>query len=126
MSKKISLPVPTESEEQQALFRWAEVNQSRYPQLALLYHVPNGGKRTKATAARLKAEGVKSGVPDICLPCANSRHHGLYIELKRVWRGCISPEQHRWIDALNAAGYRAVVCKGWAEAAAEIMSYLEG
>lgn len=126
MAVKINIPVPTESEEQQALFRWAELNQGRYPQLALLYHVPNGGQRNKVTAARLKAEGVKSGVPDICLPHASRTYHGLYIELKRVRRGSVSPEQSAWIKALNAAGYRAVVCKGWAEAAAEIMSYLEG
>ena len=55
------LPVPTESEEQQALFEWAERLCFRYPELALLYHIPNEGKRSKATGARLKKEGMKSG-----------------------------------------------------------------
>ena len=30
-----------------------------------MHHIPNGGKRGKAEAARLKAMGVKPGVSDI-------------------------------------------------------------
>lgn len=59
-----SLPVPTESVEQQCLFRWAAFQSGRFPELALLYHVPNGGSRKKAEAGRFRAEGVKAGVPD--------------------------------------------------------------
>ncbi len=44
--------------------------------------MPNGGKRDKATAAVLKRQGVKAGVPDIMLPAARAGYHGLYIELK--------------------------------------------
>ena len=65
-----SLPVPTESVEQQCLFRWAAFQSGRFPELALLYHVPNGGSRKKAEAGRFRAEGVKAGVPDLCLPVA--------------------------------------------------------
>lgn len=61
-----SLPVPTESVEQQCLFRWAAFQSGRFPELALLYHVPNGGSRKKAEAGRFRAEGVKAGVPDLC------------------------------------------------------------
>lgn len=78
-----SLPVPTESVEQQCLFRWAAFQSGRFPELALLYHVPNGGSRKKAEAGRFRAEGVKAGVPDLCLPVARGGFHGLYIELKR-------------------------------------------
>ena len=53
-----SLPVPTESVEQQCLFRWAAFQSGRFPELALLYHVPNGGSRKKAEAGRFRAEGV--------------------------------------------------------------------
>lgn len=58
-------PVPTESVEQQLLFRWARFYVSKYPELALLYHIPNGGSRRKSEAGRFKAEGVKAGVPDL-------------------------------------------------------------
>ena len=61
-----SLPVPTESVEQQCLFRWAAFQSGRFPELALLYHVPNGGSRKKAEAGRFRAEGVRR----VCRICA--------------------------------------------------------
>ena len=39
-----------------------------YPDLELLYHVPNGGSRNKAEASKLKRMGVRAGVPDLVLP----------------------------------------------------------
>ena len=57
----------SEHQEQVALFRWAEFAIARWPELALMYAIPNGGHRHKAVAAGLKAEGVKRGVPDVCL-----------------------------------------------------------
>lgn len=119
-----SLPIPTEAEEQIALFEWAELQKGRFPELALLYHVPNGGSRNKIEAARLQAQGVKSGVPDLCLPVARGANHGLYIELKRQRGGRISAEQARWIDGLLKQGYAAAICKGWQEAARVIADYL--
>lgn len=82
------LPVPTEAQEQITLFSWAAVQ--AIPELALLYHIPNGGSRHKAEAARLRAEGVRSGVPDLCLPVPRGGCHGLYIELKRLRGGRLS------------------------------------
>lgn len=120
----LTLPVPTEAEEQIALFEWATLQSGRFPELALLYHVPNGGSRNKIEAARLRAQGVKSGVPDLCLPVARGANHGLYIELKRQRGGRISEEQVRWINGLLEQGYAAAVCKGWQEAASVIIGYL--
>ncbi len=114
-----------EHAEQAALFRWAEFARARLPELALLYAVPNGGHRHKATAARLKAEGVKRGVPDVCLPVARSGAHGLYIEIKTE-RGKATPEQLGWICALRRQGYAAEVCRGWESARSMIEHYLTG
>ena len=72
----------SEEQEQVALFKWAKLQENVYPALRLLYHIPNGGKRDKVTAARLKAAGVKAGVPDICLPVPAGGCNGLYIEMK--------------------------------------------
>lgn len=119
-----NLPMPTESEEQQALFQWASIQAGRYPELALLYHIPNEGKRSRATGGRMRAEGLKPGVPDICLPVARGKSHGLYIELKRRMRSRTTTEQMEWLEALAAQGYVAAVCKGWQEAADMIMRYL--
>ena len=116
----------TESQEQQLLFEWAALSAGKWPELALMYHIPNGGSRSKAEAGRFKAEGVKAGVPDICLPVARGGYHGLYIELKRVKGGRVSPAQQGWIAALRDQGYCACVCKGWDDAAHVIKAYLEG
>ena len=119
-----AISVPTESVEQQCLFRWAEFQSGRYPELKLLYHVPNGGSRKKSEAGRFKAEGVKAGVPDLCLPVACGGYHGLYIELKRLKHSKTSEDQKAWIAQLNEQGYCAVVCKGWEAAAKVITEYL--
>lgn len=118
----ISLPVPTEAQEQITLFSWAAVQ--AVPELALLYHIPNGGSRHKAEAARLRAEGVRAGVPDLCLPVPRGGFHGLYIELKRLRGGRVSDRQKEWLAALGAQGYAVAVCNGWEDAAGTIMGYL--
>lgn len=117
--------IPTESQEQQALFQWAAfAEHSLWGELWGLYHIPNGGSRNKAEAARLKAEGVKKGVPDICLPVPRGGYHGLYIELKRQKGGRLSEEQKEWLRFLSAQGYKAVACMGWEDAMGVIDEYL--
>ena len=76
--KADKLPVPLESTEQRNLFTWAAMQSAAWPQLRLLYHVPNSGYRTATEAARFRAEGVQPGVPDLCLPVARHGFHGLY------------------------------------------------
>lgn len=115
----------SESEEQCALFQWAEMMSRKHPELSLLYHIPNGGARSKGTAGRLKAEGVKSGVPDLCLPVARGKYHGLYIEMK-VGKNKPTANQVKWIDALIHEGYQAKVCYGWQDATQVIERYLKG
>ncbi len=74
--------------------------------------------------AKLKAEGVKAGVPDYILPVAAGGFHGLAIELKRQQGGRTSGEQEQWIEALRAEGWRAEVCKGWQQALSVLGEYL--
>jgi len=118
-------PIPTEAQEQVSLFRWARMESRLYPELTLLYHIPNGGSRHLLEARNLKAQGVKPGVPDICLPVPRKGCHGLYIELKRRKGGRLAPEQSQWINDLAEQGYSAAVCKGWEAAAELIMGYLD-
>lgn len=119
-------PIPTESAEQQLLFQWARMQSGKYPELMLLYHIPNEGKRSHKTGARMKAEGIKTGVPDICLPVARGGHHGLYIELKRVKNSRVTEDQMRWLEDLARQGYVAAVCRGADEAIELITRYLSG
>lgn len=114
-----------ESGNQEALFEWAAYNTVRFPELEYMHHVPNGGKRDKATAIALKRQGVKAGVPDIVLPVPRGGYHGLYIELK-VGKNTTTGNQKRWIRFLGEQGYYVTVCYGWQQAAREIERYLVG
>lgn len=111
--------------EQAALFSWARLAESQYPELALLFAVPNGGARNAVTGARLKAEGVKRGVPDIWLPVARDGYHGLVIELKAA-RGRPTREQLVWLEALKQQQWVALVCVGFESAQTALLKYLAG
>lgn len=121
---KRAAPVDREGQEQAALM--AEIK-LRYPAVhALIYHVPNGGHRVKAVAAKLKAQGVKAGVPDLVLPMARGGFFGLYIEFKAAAPNdaAVSASQHGFIQALNGQGYLAVVCRGHFDAMEALRAYL--
>ena len=115
----------SESTEQQALFEWAEFASKKTPELKLLFAIPNGGKRHISTAARLKKEGVKPGVPDVCLPVPKGKYHGLYIEMK-IDKNKPSENQKWWIEQLRLRGYRVEVCYGWGEAVKVVTDYMIG
>lgn len=83
-----------------------------------IFHIPNGGSRNAIEAANLKRQGVRAGVPDLCIPVARKGFHGLYIEMK-TRTGRVSENQKRWLELLNTEGYRAEVAKGY-EAAVRI------
>ncbi|MBR5342575.1 MAG: VRR-NUC domain-containing protein [Oscillospiraceae bacterium] len=120
MTPKDKRLLPKEGQEQATLMNWAKMQSWRWPEIALLFHIPNGGGRSKAEAGRFKAEGVKAGVPDLFLPVPRGEYHGLFIELKRQAGGRVSAEQKEWIEKLRDQGYRVEVCRGW-EAAAELL-----
>ena len=110
-----------EKDEQIALFDWAQYRTD----LRLLHHIPNEGRRSIQYAMSLKRQGVKPGVPDICLPVARGKYHGLYIELN-VKGGRLSPEQREWQRALLEEGYCAAVCYGFEQAKQTIDWYMRG
>lgn len=113
-----------EHREQVALMRWARYQEKVIPELRSLFAIPNGGHRNIATARKMKAEGVKRGVPDLCLAVPRGEYHGLYIELKRVGGGVVSKEQKEWIARLIESGYRVEACHGEAQARKVILEYL--
>ncbi|WP_273430504.1 VRR-NUC domain-containing protein [Chitinibacter tainanensis] len=113
----------SEHDHQVALFRWAQLQSAAVPALKLMFAIPNGGARNIVVAGKLKAEGVKAGVPDILLPIPRGVYHGLFIELKQP-KGRVAPHQAEWIAELGLQGYRSVVCYGWEDAKDTIMGYL--
>lgn len=115
---------PRESVEQQTLIKWARLARGKYPELDMLYHITNEGKRSVVTGARLKSEGLKPGVPDLCLAVARGGAHGLYIEMKRTKGGRVSPQQAAWLEKLAHEGYATAICRGWEQARDVIERYL--
>lgn len=63
------------------------------------FAVPNGGHRHIRTATKLKAEGVRPGVPDLCFVLPGGRFAGLELKSKK---GRLSPEQKAFRDAVTA------------------------
>lgn len=113
-----------ESGEQQALFDWAKRCEGIYPELEALYHIPNEGKRGRAAAGKLVAEGLRAGVPDVCLPVPRGGYGALYIEMKRPKGGRVTGNQKKWVERLRRAGNRVEVCRRFEDAGRVIMQYL--
>lgn len=96
------------------------------PLWGLIFAIPNGGKRGKGQGGKLKAEGVRAGVPDLFWPIERRGYCGMFIELK-AGDNKPSPLQTLWIDRLNAQGYYVSVIWDKVESAIKIMEwYLKG
>lgn len=121
----------TETEHQILVMCWAKkISLAGRAELDLLFHIPNGGGRSKREAGILKAMGVKAGVSDLFLPVmkrdgGGEIKGGLWIEMK-CDGGRASEEQLKWIYAMRSMGYEAKVCTGWQEAVETIKGYLGG
>lgn len=119
----------TEHAHQAALFCWSKQQISIWPQLEWMYAIPNGGKRDAITANRLKMEGVKSGVSDVCLPFPKRGYHGFYIEMKKPKSegkaaGKESDEQKKFGKFLGENGFLYHCCWNWEEARDAIIWYM--
>lgn len=112
-----------EDTEQENVISWANWHLREYPELKWLHHIPNGGKRNKAEAARFKAQGVKAGVSDLFLPAAHGGYFGLYIEMK-YGKNKPTDQQKEFIADMQQAGYDARVAYGAQEAIEILQEYL--
>jgi hypothetical protein len=73
----------------------------------LIFAIPNGGGRSKAQGAKLKAEGVVPGVPDLFVP-----EWALFVEMKTAKNGRLSKPQKEIIPQLEKCGYRVIIGYG--------------
>lgn len=108
--------VPSEHFEQRELVRWFRQTFKG----VRIFAIPNGGLRSLSAAAKLKAEGVSSGVPDLCVPAWR-----LWIEMKRVKGGALSEEQKDWLEYLESVKYWCIVGKGAEDAKRKILAFKE-
>ena len=121
---------PTEHQIQCAFIEWCARNEKKYPGLRLGFAVPNGGLRNKATAGKLKAEGVRAGVPDWMCPVPVAKwqkqhsYLGLAIEFK-VRPNKLTDAQCHYIADLLAQGWLVEVCYSREEAIKTVERYFE-
>lgn len=132
----------SEDDAQAQVIRWAKNNEQYYPDLKLLYAIPNGSNLSKPQRAVMSYTGLRAGMPDIHLPILRQRkdtpnmmdfYIGLWIEMKRqpyrdakgrLCRGQVSPEQKKMIALLREAGHRVEVCEGPEEGIRVLKDYL--
>lgn len=105
----------SEHAEAAMFMRAVRAAEAQWPELQFMAAIPNGGHRARRTAGRLKAEGVRPGVPDYLMPVRRAEHVGLAIELKTA-KGRTSHEQRVWLAHLAQEGWKAVVARGWEQA----------
>ncbi len=104
----------TEHQEQREFVMWMR---QTFPEKRI-FAIPNGGQRSRTTGAKLKAEGVSAGVPDLYIPAWRC-----WIEMKREKGGKLSPQQKNWIKYLKSIGNTVIVANGCEDAKNKIRSY---
>jgi hypothetical protein len=107
---------PSEHSEQVGFINWFRV---KYPNV-LIFAIPNGEKRAITVAKRLKAEGVVRGIPDLFIP-----QWTLWVDMKRISGGRLSPEQKAMIQYLEGIGQKVIVAKGAADASKQILEHCD-
>jgi hypothetical protein len=112
-----------EHREQVALFKALKLQERTNPLFANIFAIPNGGHRHIKVAAKLKAEGVKAGIPDIFVAVPNSYSAGLFIEMK-VKPNRPSKHQKAWLERLEQVGYDCMVCYSWTDAYKAITDHI--
>ena len=114
-----------ETDIQKSVIKWSQQPKVRstFPDLKMLYHVPNERLCSARQGMELKRMGVKKGVPDLVLPVPSNGYHGLFIELK-TQTGTVSQEQMWWIKELQSRGYKSAVCYSFEETINTLICYL--
>lgn len=110
--------------DQIALFDLALLLEKQHPELKLMFHVPNEGKRSVYSGAELKRAGLKKGVPDVMLPVARKGYNGLAIEMK-AGKNAPTEEQKKWLTGLAGEGWLCYVCRGYEAAATVLGDYMD-
>ncbi len=105
----------SESKEQMLLVQWMR---RTYPPVRI-FAIPNGGGRSMSQGAKLKAEGVTRGVPDLYIPAWR-----MWVEMKREKGGRIDPDQADWHEYLQSIGDTVLVGYGFEDAKQKILQII--
>ncbi len=134
LRKKRNTP---EADMQVALFEIIRLNETKWPLLQWVYHVPSGELRHPVVAKRLKAQGVRPGVWDITVDVPKwtrlgsaygggetITYSGLRIEMKVPGKK-LTPAQIDWGAHYKSHGFDTEVCFSWVQAWNRIVIYLD-
>lgn len=96
----------------------------------MIYHIANSVAFVKGAnkgaffgmLRRLKNLGLKKGMPDLCIPYAAGKYHGMYIEMKIPGEDA-RPEQIDIHDELKRNGYMVEICQTFDEFAESVNEY---
>ena len=114
-----------EEDLQIACFSLVVMSQAAHPILRWMYHPPNGGGRSKATAGRLRAMGVRSGVPDLLCHMESGRWKGFAVEAKSAI-GRLSEDQIDWLIMFKQRGYLVGLFRTIDEFSTYLQCYVTG
>ena len=117
---------PSEHAIQAAFIEWVSrvENLPQYHALRLSFACPNGARVGIGQARKLRAEGLRAGVPDWILPVVMGFEYiGLAIEFKSRL-GRMSDDQMIFRNGLRSAGWRVEVCRSTEHATAVVNDYL--
>lgn len=118
---KFNKPKIYESDLQENCVQWFRI---KHPD-KIIYAIPNGGKRNKFEAFRLKKQGVLRGVPDLHIAEPSGAYHGLYVELK-VDKNKLTPDQAEMMNRLASRGYKTELCRQFEDFQIIVNSYFTG
>lgn len=118
MTKKIS-----EHEIQKEYFSILKFSENKHPVIPYIFCIPNGGARHIKVAMKMKAEGVKRGVPDIFIPYVVNGYGGAWIETKTD-TGVMSQHQKDYKKFLESQ-YKHYLCRSVSEMIEATENYLQ-
>lgn len=121
---KLNIVYKDEHHMQTVFVRYVNLLSMKCPALKLGFAVPNGGMRHMSVAKKLKAEGVKSGVPDWHLPVARKIYKGFWLEFKHG-KNKPTENQIEFIAMLRKEGHFVEICYSADEALGLLMRYMD-
>ena len=100
----------------------------------IIFAIPNAAKRSFRLAAKMKREGMVSGIPDLfvangcitqnCIYPQVLEYYGLFIEMKRTPKDKTTDNQNHYLQKLQDAGYKTAVCHSFEEFVKVTKEYL--
>lgn len=126
----------SEHDIQAAVFAWADVARATMPELDAMYGIINEGRRGRKQnpktgawyspeGARYKRQGMKAGMPDVCLPVPRGPFGALYVEFKKPG-GRAAKHQRERHSVLAAAGNLVLIVDNFDDAVYALTKYLSG